>query len=446
MRINRLIIKGFKDPNRIVDITFSKEPISIIYGKNGSGKTTLLKIIHAILSLDWGELHQENVQEVTIYYEHEETLHTLQIQVQGDHKFVTIDGGDGGSTTVFNSNELRRAYHDDMILYETIIKNNESKGFSILKVTNSVFFGLHRGLKTKAHELNYLTIQKIRTVEDLFKEASFHKREMRLALTELSILRRELRMDFEQQADNIHLRNAKVDIINIETINRQITKQYRLAEEKLSENVQNTFLNTIANAIIIELEKESYELPDNFWDRLDSKRSFLKKVFNRLKRSQIQASILQLLEESKPAENKLLKSKIFKALLFNILRTAEKEPPALKAFNILLEVFNDHLYGEKKLIVTAEVANIQLPNGNSHELHELSSGERHLLTFLTLFLITARGRDIYLIDEPETSLHMLWQEKILPLFSELSPNSQIIAATHSPSIASKNPNYLVELT
>ena len=88
---------------------------------------------------------------------------------------------------------------------------------------------------------------------------------------------------------------------------------------------------------------------------------------------------------------------------------------------------------------------ISLPRGRRHGLDELSSGERHLLSFLTLFLIICRGRDFYLIDEPEISLSMKWQRELLPLLSELSPNSQIIVATHSPSIANRNSDYLVEL-
>lgn len=43
---------------------------------------------------------------------------------------------------------------------------------------------------------------------------------------------------------------------------------------------------------------------------------------------------------------------------------------------------------------------------------------------------------IVLIDEPETHLHLELQYQILPLLTELFPNIQFIAATHSPAVIS----------
>ena len=38
------------------------------------------------------------------------------------------------------------------------------------------------------------------------------------------------------------------------------------------------------------------------------------------------------------------------------------------------------------------------------------------------------------MDEPEISLHMDWQEKLIKYIRELNPNAQLIIATHSPAI------------
>mgnify|MGYP005779253465 FL=1 len=50
-----------------------------------------------------------------------------------------------------------------------------------------------------------------------------------------------------------------------------------------------------------------------------------------------------------------------------------------------------------------------------------------------------------MVDEPEISLNMVWQRKLLPLLNELAPNAEIIVASHSPSITRANSKYLVEL-
>ena len=39
-----------------------------------------------------------------------------------------------------------------------------------------------------------------------------------------------------------------------------------------------------------------------------------------------------------------------------------------------------------------------------------------------------------LMDEPEISLHIEWQERLITLIRSLNPNAQIILCTHSPAI------------
>jgi predicted ATPase len=68
-----------------------------------------------------------------------------------------------------------------------------------------------------------------------------------------------------------------------------------------------------------------------------------------------------------------------------------------------------------------------------------------LLTFLTIVLIDINKRNFLFIDEPEISMHMKWQQKLLPLIGELAPTTQIIVASHSPSIPNKSTKYLSEI-
>ena len=53
---------------------------------------------------------------------------------------------------------------------------------------------------------------------------------------------------------------------------------------------------------------------------------------------------------------------------------------------------------------------------------------------------------VFLIDEPELHLHPKWQRHVLPALQRLLPNSQIIAATHSPwVVCSVNEGWLHRL-
>jgi predicted ATP-dependent endonuclease of OLD family len=66
----------------------------------------------------------------------------------------------------------------------------------------------------------------------------------------------------------------------------------------------------------------------------------------------------------------------------------------------------------------------------------LSTGEKQLL--IILFKIFLSGNSLITLDEPELSLHISWQQKLLEAVNKLNPNAQLIVATHSPEIAAFN--------
>lgn len=63
----------------------------------------------------------------------------------------------------------------------------------------------------------------------------------------------------------------------------------------------------------------------------------------------------------------------------------------------------------------------------------LSSGERQILTMIYAASQMSE-QEIVLIDEPEISLHVDWQRKLLEKISQQLGNKQIIACTHSPVV------------
>lgn len=72
--------------------------------------------------------------------------------------------------------------------------------------------------------------------------------------------------------------------------------------------------------------------------------------------------------------------------------------------------------------------------GKRIELDQLSAGEKQLLLILlTVFLMDSKPF-VLLMDEPELSLHVSWQEKLIAALRGLNPNCQLILTTHSPSI------------
>lgn len=78
-------------------------------------------------------------------------------------------------------------------------------------------------------------------------------------------------------------------------------------------------------------------------------------------------------------------------------------------------------------------------------LNGLSTGEKTLLSKMLYLHLKEPKNKVILIDEPETSLHPSWQNKIIKFYENFAKinNNQIIIATHSPQvIASAKNEYL----
>lgn len=71
------------------------------------------------------------------------------------------------------------------------------------------------------------------------------------------------------------------------------------------------------------------------------------------------------------------------------------------------------------------------------QMEHLSSGEKQLLLILIKTFLQEKKPSILLMDEPEISLHISWQHKLITAIRKLNPNCQIILTTHSPSIFAK---------
>lgn len=73
-------------------------------------------------------------------------------------------------------------------------------------------------------------------------------------------------------------------------------------------------------------------------------------------------------------------------------------------------------------------------DGDVLPLVSLSSGEKQLLLILLMVFLTDEKDSVILIDEPENSLDISWQYKLINLLVDLNPNAQFFITTHSPSI------------
>jgi len=65
---------------------------------------------------------------------------------------------------------------------------------------------------------------------------------------------------------------------------------------------------------------------------------------------------------------------------------------------------------------------------------QLSAGEKQLLFIMLKVANTLPNDAIILMDEPEISLHLNWQERLIDSIRCINPAAQVIIVTHSPGI------------
>lgn len=115
----------------------------------------------------------------------------------------------------------------------------------------------------------------------------------------------------------------------------------------------------------------------------------------------------------------------------------------LNAINSFLQDANKQL----KFNTNAELS-VQIENKILEPVTSLSSGECQLVVILThlAFNPDAKRANVFIIDEPELSLHVKWQEEFVGAIQQANPDLQLILATHSPSIVLDRIEYCVDLS
>ena len=101
----------------------------------------------------------------------------------------------------------------------------------------------------------------------------------------------------------------------------------------------------------------------------------------------------------------------------------------------VFELLNKYFLQTNKRITKDEENMITAQNIDTKEVipwYLLSRGEK---TIIYLFLVALIYKDsIFLLDEPEISLHVKWQKSLVSDLMSIAPKSQFIIATHSPDL------------
>ena len=120
----------------------------------------------------------------------------------------------------------------------------------------------------------------------------------------------------------------------------------------------------------------------------------------------------------------------------------------LEKVSLLSDIVNSRFL-RKRLAVTSDsgLTIRKILDDEQVPLESLSSGEQHELILFYDLLFNVSPNSVVLIDEPEISLHVVWQQRFLHDLSRVAQAASLrfVIATHSPQLIHKSWHRTIEL-
>ena len=136
-------------------------------------------------------------------------------------------------------------------------------------------------------------------------------------------------------------------------------------------------------------------------------------------------------------------------ILQHVNRYIGKTQTANKPLDQYLEIVNKFFNDSGKRLSFSRTGQLQvaIAGTGTRPITSLSSGESQLVVILThlAFNPAAQSANVFIVDEPELSLHVRWQELFVDAIRGVNPQMQTILATHSPSIILDDVRHCVDL-
>lgn len=408
--------------DKTVTLNFN-EDINFLIGVNGSGKTTIINLIAACLNADFSTLDKAQFSKIRVdfFSDPKRKNDSAYIEVQKKEKSdspypninFTIKLPNEAKSRTFKLNELEEEllfrYPHELRRQRIYMSGHLNRDInqSLQSFVNLTWLSIHR------------TSRNINQEEKSF-ESSIDQKVLELA-TELvkyfGVLDKQYSIETERFQKNVFLsliegeksvnflQTDDLDSVKEKESLRQIFLLFKLQESEFSDKLQEHFIGfeeakrLLKDTNQLSLEQLSYILGTR---RIHS----VVQEWNNLneKKIQINKPKLTFIEEL----NKLYQRK---QLFINDKNELLVRTQSNKVFNLL----------------------------------NLSSGEKQLLIILGESLLQENKPNIYIADEPELSLHVDWQEKLVSSLKGVNPNSQIIFATHSPDIVGPHSDSVIKV-
>ena len=390
--------------------------VNFLIGINGSGKTTAINLIVAALTADVETLARIDFSKVSIILKEKKGRKKPSIVIR---KLI---------------NEHSRFPNIEYEIKDSA--SSPSTSYSLDDYEEHVFFKEHTfpgtgSMRRRRQKLMY------------HRPISEHIRQL-IQVSWLSVHRAPSTSDPE-----LHRFTSIIDQKLEELSNRLVRYLSNLNQEgaKLLEEFQETiFLSLLIDGSRRELfgshlnediDDEKKALIAIFEQFRVDPRKYRRRVdshFNILAKSEEKLRLAQDLEDIDIAA--LIGTERIQTVVNEWEKLTDRRNEIYKPRETFLSIINGLMQRKSFSINSRNEVCVTTQSGKPLPLRSLSSGEKQLLIVLGEALLQENEAWLYIADEPELSLHLKWQEKLVDNLRALNPSAQIIFATHSPDVVS----------
>ena len=377
--IRYLKVKGL---NKRLDDEFEfNEDLNIFTGANGSGKTTLLKLLWYLIS---GRLEQI-LAEIPFH----------SISIQTDLFTFSIERVEPGQVTFDSSFDNAEGVYEPIAIDAETGRVNRTDMDRVNSLEKRI-------AQTTQRSLFFPTFRRIEGGFSRVKTDTDDSTMRFLASTPEMLQTSMLRFS-EEVSINGHKFIAS---ISTEDLGELLTQKYADIYEEIS---------TRQSRVLEDISREMQNSPDkNKVSEIPQDASIVLDAIQKVNKEREQLS--------KPFS--VLSELSRKILRYDAIRVTGRVVRGETTAGITLGEGRDGItVGEAKDAISSD---------------KLSSGEKQMLSFLCYNAFN-QGMAVF-IDEPELSLHVDWQRRLLSTLLKQGQKNQFFVATHSPFIYSKYPD------
>lgn len=407
----------------------------IMVGENGCGKSTVLRIMYYTLAKKWGQLVKEDFERIKIVIGDEEKEFTKEQLGRPDEYLIDADA------EVFSRfpTVFRRRYLDgykDKLMAEEVLSILENIGYPE---------GAFDAEIEKLEKMASMVPDSIKEISEwlkkCFEQPLLYMPTYRRIEKNPEIQERDL--EYRKRYRNYPVRNSRnmkmeVSHIGMNDVNAAIHDLIAEIKSKYAKSSSQLNLDCF-RGILGQDFKDVDSIPDEYMES-----ESIEMIFESLNEDELlDVDKMQIKEKLVAIIGKTQAYDEYDKIVIYYYNMLIKRYESLKIIENQLEHFfyvcNQYLSGKEFVYKPKSfeyLINVQSRNGTLKEMNieQLSSGEKQIVALFSYIYLLVKQPCTIIIDEPELSLSVPWQETILEDIIKSKMCKQLIVATQSPFV------------